>query len=235
MTSFPSKVAHASAPKARRHATPGLARTMALGAVALLLGCTDQRPPSHQNPESAKISYWVDQPASASARADDYAALWNAADEARRHYGFTAALSDYRGGLLTTEPKISPQFFEFWHQELRSAEAVAESSLATIRRRMRFEFSRAPGGGFIVEPKVIVERLSQPERRITSAIDYRGTLGPGRQQQFGPAMARGPAKRWYAIARDEDLERALAQRISAGTRNAQSSTTSMVRAESMMP
>lgn len=200
----------------RRHATMGPAWPLifALLLGSALAGCTDQRPPSHQDPESAGVAYWIDEPATASARAADYAALWDAAEEAQQHYGFTTALSDYRGGLLTTEPKISPQFFEFWHQELRSPEAVAESSLATIRRRMRFEFSRAPGGGFAVEPKVIVERLSLGERRITSAMEYRGTLGPGREQQFGPANPRGPTRYWYAIGRDEELERALAQRIS---------------------
>ena len=202
---------------------------------AMLPGCSQQRPASHESPESATPAFWADDPAAASARADDYAALWSAADEARRHFGFTAALSDYRGGLLTTEPKISPQFFEFWHQELRTPEAVAESSLATIRRRMRFEFSRAPGGGFVVEPKVFVERLSLAERRITSAMEYRGTLGPGRQQQFGPAAPAGPAKYWYAVGRDEELERTLAQRISSRVRRSQSSSTAMAWAESMIP
>lgn len=206
-----------------------------LGLSALCAGCNQVRPPWHDQAETATVAYWAGEPATASARSDEYASLWNAADEARRHYGFTAALRDYRGGLLTTEPKVSPQFFEFWHQELQSLDAVAESSLGTIRRRMRFEFSRAPGGGFVVEPKVIVERLSLTERRITSAMEYRSTLGPGRQEQFGPAAARGPAKYWYALGRDAELEQALAKRIEAAARKTQSGSTAMARADSMSP
>ena len=105
--------------------------------------------------------------------------------------------------------------FEIWRDELRSAEDVAESSLATIRRRLRFEFARTRDGRFYVEPKVLVERMALVERRITNAFDYRGTLGPGQQQRFGPED-RGqaqPGRYWYAIGRDADLEHSLADRI----------------------
>ena len=70
-------------------------------------------------------------------------------------------------------------------------------------------------GRYVVEPKVIVERLSLAERRITNAIDYRGTLGPGEQQRFGPAAPAGQGSYWYAIGRDHDLERSLANRIAS--------------------
>lgn len=182
--------------------------------LAVGAGCHNQRPPSHDDPAAATLAYWAQQRSASRVTAGDYAAIWSAADEARRRFGFEAATTDYRGGLLTTEPKVSPQFFEIWHHELRSAEDVAQSSLATIRRRLRFEFARTGEGKFVVEPKVLVERRSLAERRITSAIDYRGTLGPGRQQQFGPdSAAAGPGSYWHAIGRDEDLERSLANRI----------------------
>lgn len=208
----------------KRRSDQATKRRRALG-VALLVpcigtllitgaGCHNQRPQSHDDPASATLAYWAQQPSASPVIAGDYAALWSAADEALRRFGFEAATTDYRGGLLTTEPKVSPQFFEVWHHELRSAEDVAQSSLATIRRRLRFEFSRTGDGRYAVETKVLVERRSLAERRITSAIDYRGTLGPGRQQQFGPASAEaGSGSYWYAIGRDEDLERSLANRI----------------------
>ena len=186
-----------------------------LGIVCGMPGCSSPRPAWKDNPRSATLAYWAEQPAVTRVVAPEYSALWAAADEARRRFGFEAAMTDYRGGLLTTEPSISPQFFEIWRDELRSAEDVAESSLATIRRRLRFEFSRTRDGRFYVEPKVLVERQALVERRITNAIDYRGTLGPGQQQRFGPED-RGqaqPGRYWYAIGRDADLERSLADRI----------------------
>lgn len=181
--------------------------------VMLSAGCSSPRPAWHDDPATASPGYWAEQPAVVEVIANDYAALWEAAEEARRRFGFEAAMSDYRGGLLTTEPKISPQFFEVWHTELRSPSDVAESSLATIRRRLRLQFQRLPGGRYGAQPKVIVERLALAERRITTAIEYRATLGPGEQQQFGPGIPRAPGRYWYAIGRDERLERAIADRM----------------------
>ena len=183
--------------------------------LALLAGCASRRPASRDDPRSATLAYWAEQPAIVRTVAPDYADLWNAAEEASSRFGFSLATTDYRGGLLTTEPSISPQFFEVWHDELRTAGDIAESSLATIRRRLRFEFTRTRDGRYVVEPKVIVERLSLAERRITNAIDYRGTLGPGEQQRFGPAAPAGQGSYWYAIGRDHDLERSLANRIAS--------------------
>ncbi len=178
-----------------------------------LAGCS-QRPAWNDEPQAATLAYWIQEPATARVESGDYRALWDAADAERRGFGFVAALTDYRGGLLTTEPKVSPQFFEVWHRELRTAEDAAESSLATVRRRLRFEFADLGGGLYAVEPKVIVERLSLPERRITNAIDYRATLGPGQQQRFGPGSRQAARSYWYPIGRDADLERTMASRIS---------------------
>lgn len=203
--------------KGRRGGATAAAEALARGASLILIacGCMAERPPGHNNPQTATVAHWSQQPASTQVVADDYAALWEAADEARQRFGFEPAMNDYRGGLMTTEPKTSPQWFELWHRELRTPGAIAESSLATIRRRLRLEFSRLPDGRFAVEPKVIVERLSLAERRITSAMHYRGTLGPGRQQQFGPSdqSRERPGRYWYAIGRDGELEHTLAELI----------------------
>jgi hypothetical protein len=188
--------------------------SIALGLATLVAaGCTGQRPQWKEDPRSATLAYWAERPASARVVAPVYADLWEATEDACRRFGFAPATTDYRGGLLTTEARISPQFFEFWHDELRAAEDVAESSLATVRRRLRFEFSRTRDGRYVVEPKVIVERLSLAERRITNAVDYRGALGPGTQQRFGPAGTAAPGSYWYAIGRDAELEASLANRM----------------------
>jgi hypothetical protein len=189
------------------------ARRIAIALVVVLTGCAGKRPEWKEDPRSATVAFWAEQPASARVVAPVYAELWSAAEEACSRFGFPPATTDYRGGLLTTGARISPQFFEIWHDELRAAEDVAESSLATVRRRLRFEFSRTRDGRYVVEPKVIVERLSLAERRITNAVDYRGALGPGTEQRFGPAGAAVPGSYWYAIGRDADLEASLASRM----------------------
>jgi len=188
-------------------------RIVVLALLLVLAGCAGRRPEWKDDPRSSTLAFWAERPASARVVGTDYAALWNAAEEACSRFGFPRATTDYRGGLLTTQPTISPQFFEVWHDELRAAEDVAESSLATVRRRIRFEFSRTRDGRYMSEPKVIVERLSLAERRITNAIDYRGALGPGTEQRFGPSGTAAPGSYWYAIGRDADLEASLANRM----------------------
>ena len=192
-----------------RHLTPchNVACLLASLLVLAAAGCT-ARPAWSDDPASATLAYWAERPAVTRAAADDYRALWRAADEARQRFGFEAALADYRGGMLTTEPTHSPQPFEVWRRELRTPSALAESALATVRRRIEFRFGR-DGDVYFVEPRVLVERLSLGERRISNAIEYRAALGAGRQR----AGQGGVAPYWYAVGRDAPLERALARRI----------------------
>ena len=189
-------------------------RRLPLMFLLLACGCTS-RPAWEDDPKAATVAYWLDQPAAASVASRDYRELWDAADNARRRFRFDASRSDYRGGVLGTEPVVSPQPFEVWRDELRSSSARAESALATVRRSLRFEFGRLADGGFFVEPKVVVERQSLGERRITNAIDYRGVLGGGSQktERADEPATTQPSNYWYAVGRDAALERSLANRI----------------------
>ncbi|HEV2296842.1 MAG TPA: hypothetical protein VGR35_23580 [Tepidisphaeraceae bacterium] len=147
--------------------------------------------------------------------ASSFERLWNACADVARDRLFTIDRRDYRRGVLTTEPLTSAQFFEPWRRDAITADAVAESSLATIRRTIRFEFTRHDGGTFSVVPHVQVERYSAAERRITSATLYRSafrkTTATGtRESDRGVAM---PARYWYPIGNDPALEKDLADAV----------------------
>ena len=86
-------------------------------AIAAIAGCSQHRPAWHDEPRSATLAYWHDRPAVARVESSQYGALWDAADGARRRFGFDVALADYRGGLLTGAPHPSPQPFEVWRDE----------------------------------------------------------------------------------------------------------------------
>ncbi len=181
----------------------------------VVAGCT-QRPEWSDDTEAATLSFWGDRPAIVRVEADDYAALWDAAENARRRFGFEAALTDYRGGELTTEPKLSGQIFEPWRDELRDIGSIMESTLTSVRRRVSFELGNQGDGTFWLEPKVIVERQSLGERRLTDVSSYRRALGQGQQRRTSdddPGTVTG----WHAIGRDPALERSLANRIADQT------------------
>ena len=141
--------------------------------------------------------------------------LWAACADAARDRQFTLDRQDYRGGVLTTAPLVSGQFFEPWRRDTLTADAAAESSLATIRRTLRFEFTRHENGAFSVVPRVQVERYSLAERRITSAMLYRSafrkTTATGtRESDRGIPL---PARYWYSIGNDPVLEKDLAEAV----------------------
>lgn len=158
--------------------------------------------------------FW-NQPATAHVTHPDYDALWRAAEQAARDLLFTIDRRDYRNGLLMTDPMVSGQWFEPWRADVVTARHRLESSLMTVRRTLRFEFTRTDDGRFGVVPKVLVEQEAIAERRISSVVSPRGAFG--RTTAWGnPQTDRGvhlPRRYWFAIARDEALEQRVARLI----------------------
>jgi hypothetical protein len=196
-------------------------RILMLG-ILLLAGCHSRNaaPPATQratdlDPQLATPEYWWSQPAAAIAESASFDSLFAAARLVAVDNYFTIDRSDYRDGLMTTFPLVSKQFFEFWRHDVIGAKAVAESSLATIRRTIHFQIIRLPNGRYRLLPKVLIERYCIPERRITTVAQYDSIFSPSGQTRYSdvePAQRTFPAY-WYAVGRDADLEKFLATEI----------------------
>ncbi len=174
------------------------------------------RPATAIDPARATPQFWLDQPPVAAVRASDFQALWTSAQDIARRFLFRLDRQDYRAGLITTEPLTSAQFFEFWRPDNSTGTEVAESSLATIRRTLRFEIVREHGG-WIAYPKVLIERFAQREQRVTSVTEYRQTLSRRPGVAGSREIDRGidlPPAYWYATGRDSALEKRLADEMS---------------------
>ena len=170
--------------------------------------------------EQAQPAYWLDQPAIASAESHDFQRLWDATEAVAREFFFQLDRTDYRAGMLTTRPMVSAQWFEPWRPDVQTFGNSIQSSLATIRRTLQFHFERLDDGSFRVWPKVLVERQAMTERRITSAISYRQVFSRPARPELRPRGTREsdvgiflPERYWYAIGRDDALERTLARSI----------------------
>jgi hypothetical protein len=193
------------------------------------LGCASSEPtglsiseasPQHPKatdipPEQATAAYWLSQPAPAQATAFDFDKLTSACLDVARDYQFTIDRTDYRDGVITTRPMISPQFFEFWRHDAGTFEDVLQSSLQTIRRSVRFDLTRSEDGVFTARPKVLVEKLSLVQRRITSEAQYRYVFSPlSNDATYTTAAGTTvPTRYWFAIGRDEALEKQLADAV----------------------
>jgi hypothetical protein len=176
------------------------------------------RPYTKADAKLATPDYWWDRPAVTSINYGDFQPLWDACKDELYVRLLPVDREDFRDGLLTSEPVISKQAFEPWRTDAVSVHDVAESSLATIRRMVRFEFTRKNDGTWTVVPKVLVERYASSERRLTAITQYHQAFSGPRTINDNPddplhTSAGTPADYWYAVRRDTDLEKDMAASI----------------------
>lgn len=165
--------------------------------------------------EQSNPTYWFKQPAVASVEAKDFQKLWDACHNTLINDQFEIDQQDYRFGLLTTQPTISKQFFEVWRSDAGAPLEVLLDSLQTIRRTVHFEFSRKADGSFVAEPKVVMEQSSHPERRITAQAQYSAAFAAvgETQNRFNDQGQEVPSRYWFALGRDQAMERELARSV----------------------
>lgn len=140
--------------------------------------------------------------------------LWNASLDSLHEYHFEIDRQDRRAGIITTKPMTSSQFFEPWRNELKSADAVAESSLATVRRTATIEITRQ-GGQYSALPSVRVERLSLRGRRTTNSAQYTTAFraSPERGTKESDRGIKLPDQYWYDIGYDSALASSVSRQI----------------------
>jgi hypothetical protein len=173
------------------------------------------QPMTETDPKLATPEYWLSQPAATWVESPSYDVLWNACQEATRDYLFTVDRVDYREGVITTKPLTSAQFFELWKRDVVTWHDAQLSSSATYRRTIHFNITKLPDGSYEAAPKVLVERQAIAERRITSAMYFRNINS--RKSAYGTKETDEaiilPAYYWYAVGRDETLERHLSAAV----------------------
>jgi hypothetical protein len=165
--------------------------------------------------EQANSDYWFKQPNVASVSYPDFEKLWNACSDTLIFDQFEIDRQDRRFGVMMTFPLISKQFFEVWRSDAGDAHEVALDSLQTIRRTVRFDFARDEAGSYVAYPKVLLEQLSHPERRITAEAQFSQAFAatnelPSRVTEEGAVV---PNRYWYSIGRDGAMEKQLARAI----------------------
>jgi hypothetical protein len=155
------------------------------------------RPVTDVDPKMAEANYWLAQPATTEVTHANFKTLWDACERVAKDHLFAVSRRDFRGGLLTTEPMVSKQWFEVWRKDSVRVSDVEENSLGGVRRSIHFQFTPNPDGSYTVAPKVLVERHS------TIAAKYRTDEN---QEDYD-------SNYWYAARRDPAYEVRLGQAI----------------------
>jgi hypothetical protein len=185
----------------------------------VLPGCASSHPDGMTATKAelkrSQPDYWWNQPAVVHVSARDFYKLWNACKGELYVRLFIVDREQYRDGLLTSEPLVSKQFFEFWRTDAVTVHDVAESSLATMRRIVRFEVTKQKDGSYDMVPKVLVERFESTERRLTAFNQYHESFTAPRTYMDEPdeSGVQLAADYWYVVRRDSDLEKDLANSI----------------------
>ena len=192
--------------------------------LALLAGCAAKTAPdpiadhhlaTDKDRATTRPAYWMDQPAVTSVESFKFQPLWDACEATARSYLFPLDREDYRLGLITTKPTISKQILEPWRKDAGTLDHVLQDSLTTMRRSIRFEIDRSEDGTYAMVPKVLIERETILERRITSAAQYRTAFsGPAvGSRAVADADLDIPITYWTPIGRDTEMEKHLASEV----------------------
>ncbi len=174
---------------------------LALMFMLLAGGCIGNRlsnpaatqPVTMVDPELAEKEYWLAKPPTAEVHGA-FDPLWEACERTARDYLFNIDRRDQRSGLLSTEPLITRQWWEFWRKDAGTFKDTQEATLANIRRTIFFQFKKVSDGTYSVTPKVLVEKESKVDPKYKDDIE-------------------GPSSYWYATRRDEVLEKRIADSI----------------------
>ena len=121
--------------------------------------------------------------------------------------------------MITTKPLISKYLIELWKRDTGSVGQVMENTVATTRRTVRLEIDHLEDGTYRVTPKVLVERQSILERRVTSAIEYHSIFAGPASLQSRTSVASDipdeviPIRYFTPLYRDKPLEKKMAKTI----------------------
>jgi hypothetical protein len=173
------------------------------------------RPATAIDPVYGKSDYWFAKPGIVHVACTNFDSLWdNSVRVAHSNY-FVIDRQNYRQGLLTTRPLISKQFFEPWRSDVGDFHSLLQSSLGTVRRTIHFDIRKLPDGSYTATPKVLVERHSVAEHRITSVTQYQDVFSTDRplEETSDEEGATVVPDYWFAIGRDYALERDLADQL----------------------
>lgn len=129
-------------------------------------------------------------------------AVMGAAEDVLAKMHFDIEKFDVDMGYVRTRPLSGAQSFEFWRSDNVGAFNDSEASLQSIRRSAELNLSDREGQ-VCINCAVRVERLSIPERQVSSRSMQRFELSPEQSRDMA----------WIDLGRDEQLETEILSRI----------------------
>lgn len=133
--------------------------------------------------------------------------LWELCRQELHQRGFEVAYQNRIEGVLESQPRISSQWFELGGRDTADAYSALESSLQSVRRRIRF-FIEPMADQSCCRCEVMVERLALGE----NAVDGSYRVGDVLRRAGGAPVLKGNQRRtehWVELGKDSALAQAL--------------------------
>jgi len=140
-------------------------------------------------------------------------AVMKASEDVLAEMHFTIEKADADSGLIRTGPLSGAQFFELWRSDNVGAFNSAESNLHTIRRTVELNIT-PQDKKLCLGCNVKVERLSLPEREVSSSHTYKmfsKSTASLQKLTLDPQQKAGMA--WVDLGQDSHLAAEILKRI----------------------
>jgi hypothetical protein len=136
------------------------------------------------------------------------------AEDVLDRMNFTIAKADTEQGLIRTKPLPAAQSFEFWRSDNVGSFNSTEANLHSIRRTAELDISQEDGQ-LCINCEVKVQRLSLPERDVTSSGRSYAMFTPSKQSiqvlQLHPEQKESMA--WIDLGSDKQLATDILKQI----------------------
>lgn len=136
------------------------------------------------------------------------------AEDVLDRMNFTIAKADTEQGIIRTKPLPAAQSFEFWRSDNVGSFNATEANLHSIRRFAELQIS-SQSGRLCINCDVKVQRLSLPERQITTSGRAYEMFTPSRQSiqmlELHPEQKESMA--WINLGSDKQLATKILKQI----------------------
>lgn len=143
-------------------------------------------------------------------RAGNDDVLWERTVDVLHDYQFQIVREDRLARVIETEYKVGSGCLEPWHHDSVGVDNRLESTLQSIRRRVRVTLAPSDAGGYYaVTVEAFKEREDLPGIAANSAGAATFSESTPFARDLNPVVGQSRASRWIPAGRDVDLERAI--------------------------
>lgn len=142
--------------------------------------------------------------------------IWTAGQEELTSRGFLLDRVDRRMGVIETFPATSKQWFECWRNDVAGAEALAESSLQTVRRQVKLQVTQVEPDQLRLECRVAVEKYDSSREIYPGYTRTYNVLGnvSGRIPLLSTSERRkDKTEEWIPLGEDPELQKTILDSI----------------------